>query len=55
MRRDQRRFRLGLFVIGAGALFVALLVFILQNSLDRDRATYFILFQENVKGMVIVS
>ena len=50
-----RRFRLGLFTLGAGALFVALLAFILHNSLDRDRATYFILFRDNVKGMVIGS
>jgi phospholipid/cholesterol/gamma-HCH transport system substrate-binding protein len=50
-----RRFRLGLFVLGTGVLFVALLAFILGNSLDRDRATYFILFEENVKGMVVGS
>ena len=52
MEARTRRFRLGLFVLGTGALFVALLVFILQNSLARARATYFILFEENVKGMV---
>lgn len=50
-----RRFRLGLFVLGTGALFVALLVFILHNSLGRARAAYFILFHENVKGMVVGS
>ena len=48
----SRRFRLGLFVLGTGGLFVALLAFILQNSLNAARATYFILFAENVKGMV---
>ena len=52
MGRGSRRFRLGLFVLGAGSLFVALLAFILQNSLNVERATYFIVFQENVKGMV---
>lgn len=55
MHRNGRRFRLGLFALGAGTLFIALLGFILQNSLDRERATYFILFHENVKGMVIGS
>jgi phospholipid/cholesterol/gamma-HCH transport system substrate-binding protein len=50
-----RRFRLGLFVLGTGAMFVALLVFIMQGSFDRERATYYIMFSENVKGMVIGS
>lgn len=52
---NTRRFRLGLFVLGTGAMFVALLVFIMQSSFDRERATYFIMFSENVKGMVIGS
>lgn len=55
MHGSKRRFRLGLYVIGAGVLFVGLLAFILQNSFDRERATYFILFTENVKGMVVGS
>jgi phospholipid/cholesterol/gamma-HCH transport system substrate-binding protein len=55
MEGSARRFRLGLFVLGCGGLFVALLVFILQNSFDQDRATYFILFDANVKGMVVGS
>ncbi len=55
MQNRGRRFRLGLFVLGTGALFVGLLAFILQNSLSRARMTYFILFHENVKGMVIGS
>ena len=55
MENRNRRLRLGLFVLGTGALFVALLVFILQNSLGHARATYWILFEENVKGMVIGS
>ncbi len=52
MNGTSRRFRLGLFVLGAGGLFVALLLFILQNSVNGARASYFILFHENVKGMV---
>lgn len=55
MHPHGRRFRLGLFVLGTAGLFVALLAFILQNSLHSERATYFILFQENVKGMVVGS
>lgn len=53
--RNTRRFRLGLFALFVGVLFVSLLVFIMQSSFDRDRATYFIMFDENVKGMVIGS
>lgn len=52
---NTRRFRLGLFVLGTGAMFVMLLVFIMQSSFDRERATYYIMFSENVKGMVIGS
>lgn len=55
MRDTGRRFRLGLFVLGAGGLFVALLGFILRGSLDSDRVSYFIIFEENVKGMVVGS
>ena len=55
MENRNRRLRLGLFMLGTGALFVALLVFILQSSLGRARATYWILFDENVKGMVVGS
>jgi len=53
--QNSRRFRLGLFVLGTAAMFVALLVFIMQNSFDRERHSYFIMFRENVKGMVIGS
>lgn len=53
--RNTRRFRLGLFVLGAGVMFVALLVFIMQRSFNHERATYYIMFSENVKGMVIGS
>lgn len=55
MERGSRRFRLGLFALVAGGLFLGLLAFILQGSLRGDRTTYFILFGENVKGMVIGS
>ncbi|MBL9078931.1 MAG: MCE family protein [Planctomycetes bacterium] len=55
MDRRSRRFRLGLYVLGTGGLFVGLLGFILQKSLRRESAAYFILFQENVKGMVVGS
>lgn len=55
MHRRGRRFRLGLYVLGTGTLFVGLLAFILQNSLHGERADYFILFRENVKGMVVGS
>lgn len=55
MYRRGRRFRLGLYVLGTGSLFVLLLAFILQNSLHGERSSYFILFHENVKGMVVGS
>lgn len=55
MQQRGRLFRLGLYVLGTGALFVGLLTFILANSLDGERAAYFILFRENVKGMVVGS
>jgi phospholipid/cholesterol/gamma-HCH transport system substrate-binding protein len=51
----SRKLRLGLFVLGTGALFLGLLFFILRNSLGQARATYFILFEQNVKGMVVGS
>lgn len=50
-----RRFRLGLFVLGTAAMFLALLTFILDNTLRSERAAYYIMFEENVKGMVIGS
>ncbi len=55
MHAAGRRFRLGLFVLAAGGMFLALLGFIVHGSLQTDRASYFILFHENVKGMVIGS
>lgn len=55
MPDNARRFRLGLFVLGSGLLFVGLLAFILHNSFGRARAVYYILFTANVKGMVVGS
>lgn len=55
MQGANRRFRLGLFVLVTGVLFVALLGFILQSSFNAVRADYYIVFHENVKGMVIGS
>lgn len=50
-----RRWRLGAFLLGAGLLFLALLTFVLDSTIRQNRATYFILFEENVKGMVVGS
>lgn len=55
MHHRGRRFRLGLYVLGTGGLFALLCAFILKGSLASDRASYFILFHENVKGMVVGS
>ncbi|MCA8949444.1 MAG: MCE family protein, partial [Planctomycetes bacterium] len=52
---SARRFRLGLFVLAAAGLFVVLLGFVLEGTLSNQRATYFIMFEENVKGMVVGS
>ena len=50
-----RRFRLGLLTLFAGVAFFGLLGFVLQGVLGNDHVAYFILFEENVKGMVIGS
>jgi phospholipid/cholesterol/gamma-HCH transport system substrate-binding protein len=50
-----RRFRLGLIVIGSAALFVAMLWFVVANSLQGQHVSYFVRFEENVKGMVLGS
>jgi ABC-type transporter Mla subunit MlaD len=50
-----RRFRLGLLALIAGGSFLGLIGFVLQGVLRNDRVSYFILFEENVKGMVIGS
>lgn len=50
-----RHFRVGLITLLGGGLFTGLLLFILGSGLYAKSWTYFILFQENVKGMVIGS
>lgn len=55
MRHRGRHFRVGLLVLGASALFVALIVFTIGSSLQRQKLTYYISFDENVKGMVVGS
>ena len=50
-----RRFRLGLLALLAGGAFFGLLAFVLQGALGDVRVPYFIVFEENVKGMVIGS
>lgn len=51
----SRRFRLGLLALLAIGAFVGMLGFVLQGVLRQNRVSYFILFEENVKGMVIGS
>lgn len=55
MQRRGRHFRVGLLVLGAGALFLAMIVFTLGASVQRQKLTYYIRFDENVKGMVVGS
>jgi ABC-type transporter Mla subunit MlaD len=55
MGHSARRFRLGLFVLGTGGLFVALLAFVASSSFHSEIDAYYILFAENVKGMVVGS
>lgn len=55
MQQQARHFRVGLITLLGGGLFVSLLVFILGSGLYAKSVTYYILFQENVKGMVIGS
>ncbi|MCR9247079.1 MAG: MlaD family protein [bacterium] len=50
-----RRFRLGLLALAAGGLFVLLLGFVLEGTFGSERVHYFIIFEENVKGMVVGS
>ena len=49
----SRRFRLGLLTLLSAVSFVAMLGFVLQGVLRQNRQSYFILFDENVKGMVL--
>jgi phospholipid/cholesterol/gamma-HCH transport system substrate-binding protein len=51
----SRRFRLGVLALFAGTAFFGLLGFVLQGVLSNERVAYYILFEENVKGMVIGS
>lgn len=51
----SRRFRLGLLALLTVTTFVVMLTFVLQGVLREERASYFILFDENVKGMVVGS
>ena len=55
MHDNLRRWRVGLLVLGTGGLFVALIAFIAGSSVQREFKTYFIRFDENVKGMVVGS
>jgi len=52
---NSRRFRLGLLALLSGVTFLGLLGFVLQGALRHDRVSYFILFEDNVKGMVVGS
>jgi len=55
MDERTRHLRLGAFVLGTGTLLVMLVLFLLAGSGGALRANYFILFQHNVKGMVVGS
>lgn len=50
-----RRFRLGILALIAGGLFLGLLLFVLEGVLRTNLVSYYILFEENVKGMVVGS
>lgn len=55
MKRHSREFRVGALVLATAGLFCVFVVFLLGSSFDSERARYHILFEENVKGMVIGS
>ena len=55
MKDPGRRFRVGLLVLGAGALFVALLTFVVGKGVASNTVAYYILFDDNVKGMALGS
>ena len=55
MHGKGRRFRVGVLVIGAATLFAGLIVFIIGASFGKRTHDYYVLFDENVKGMVIGS
>jgi len=50
-----RQLRVGLLVIACSVTFVTLLAFIAGSALHQDVHSYFILYEENVKGMVVGS
>ncbi len=50
-----RRLRLGILALLSGGAFFGLLAFVLQGAFSDVRVPYFIVFEENVKGMVIGS
>ena len=53
--QSSRRLRLGILSLIAGTAFLGLLGFVLQGALKDNRVNYYILFEENVKGMVVGS
>jgi phospholipid/cholesterol/gamma-HCH transport system substrate-binding protein len=55
MMQSARRLRLGILTVLGGGAFFAMLGFVLQGVLRDDLERYFILFEENVKGMVVGS
>ena len=48
----SRRLRLGILALVTGASFLGLLGFVMRGVFKSDRVNYYILFEENVKGMV---
>lgn len=50
-----RQLRVGLLVVACSLMFVTLLAFIAGSALQNDSHSYFILYEENVKGMVVGS
>jgi phospholipid/cholesterol/gamma-HCH transport system substrate-binding protein len=50
-----RRARVGSLVIGSGALLTGLLVFVVGASFAKQYLTYYLLLEENVKGLIVGS
>jgi phospholipid/cholesterol/gamma-HCH transport system substrate-binding protein len=55
MRDSGRKFRVGLLVIGTGLLFLGLLLFVVGKTIASNNVVYYILFDDNVKGMALGS
>ena len=55
MKNKSLQFRVGLLVCGTLTVFVGLVLFIVGSAFDSVSARYYILFEENVKGMVVGS